>query len=551
VITAERPATGTPASGRARLRLALGLWPWAAVPFAVLYLVLLATQFSGVITSSGLDADAVSAPVIGELFGAAPAHAHVVLGTFGWYATLLFELATKWLPAHRQVWEAAPYAMVLAAAGLIGWSAYAVAGRVAASLSAVILLCAAPPTLLVLMSMTQHAPVWFCLAVLATLLVWLLRPAARARARHPALLGVVAVVVGVVIGANAASDPLLTVAGLAPFLLALAASARLLPRADRAAPVLTALAMLAVAALAWVGTDALMSSLNVAPEPGVPTNHLASAAKLSSNFRLWWRSIAVLGNGDFFDRNLNFTAGLAATCAVLSIGAVALLPRVGWHAVRRTWTGTVTDSPARVAWLSFWCASAVLLTGAFLVSGYPGDLASYRYLVGLIYAAAAVIPVVASGHPAARLAAVVGTCVFALAGVISMGQRTATRPPRQGPEPRLVPAVQRIAARQHLQLGYAAYWDAAPITWGTHYRVRVYPVSVCDQGQHLCPFDLHVISSWYDPRPGVRSFLLADRRTGLVPAPPPGLGRPTAVYRLGPATMYVYPYDLAQRFAVT
>jgi hypothetical protein len=75
----------------------------------------------------------------------------------------------------------------------------------------------------------------------------------------------------------------------------------------------------------------------------------------------------------------------------------------------------------------------------------------------------------------------------------------------------------------------------------------VYPVSVCDQGKHLCPFDLHYISSWYGPRAGIRSFLLTDTRTRLLISPTPDLGRPDAVYHLGQATMYVYPYDVAQR----
>jgi hypothetical protein len=79
----------------------------------------------------------------------------------------------------------------------------------------------------------------------------------------------------------------------------------------------------------------------------------------------------------------------------------------------------------------------------------------------------------------------------------------------------------------------------------------VYPVSVCDQGAHLCPFDLHYISSWYTPRPGVGSFLLTDRRLRLVPAPTPDLGPPVAVYRVGQLTMYVYRYDLAERLSPT
>ena len=48
-------------------------WRWAAVPFGLLYLILLALRFRGIVTNSNLDADAVSAPVIGQLFGRAPA----------------------------------------------------------------------------------------------------------------------------------------------------------------------------------------------------------------------------------------------------------------------------------------------------------------------------------------------------------------------------------------------------------------------------------------------------------------------------------------------
>ena len=74
-------------------------WRWAAVPFGVVYLVLLAVKFPEVVTATNLDADAVSAPVIGQLFSSAPAHASIVLGEFGWYASLLFLLATEWLPS--------------------------------------------------------------------------------------------------------------------------------------------------------------------------------------------------------------------------------------------------------------------------------------------------------------------------------------------------------------------------------------------------------------------------------------------------------------------
>ncbi|HWK18184.1 MAG TPA: hypothetical protein VNR66_12085, partial [Solirubrobacteraceae bacterium] len=82
----ERQTVPRPARLRASARSPQHLWRWAAVPFGVTYLILLAIQFGDVIGATNLDADAVSAPVIGQLFGAAGPHANVVLGEFGWYA---------------------------------------------------------------------------------------------------------------------------------------------------------------------------------------------------------------------------------------------------------------------------------------------------------------------------------------------------------------------------------------------------------------------------------------------------------------------------------
>ncbi len=545
-------------------------WRWAAVPFGVLYLILLVLRFRGIVTAANLDADAVSAPVIGELFSRAPTSAHVVLGEFGWYSSLLFLLATKWLPAHRHVWEIAPYAMALAGAGLTAWSVWQVAGPFAASLTGVLLVCAAPTTFHLLLSMTQHAPDWFCIGLLGAFVVLLER---RSRTLRPWVLVSLSLVVGAVIGVNAASDPLLAIAGLAPFVLALIATQVLAGGADAVRATVVGAGMLVVAALAWAGTAIAMSALHVGPEPGLHTNALASAEKIGSNFRLWWQSVAVLGNGDFFGRPLTFTSALAIVCAVLSIFAVVLLPRIGWRELRVRWrrsgerweppavpvpeprlpalAGASQHAPAWLAFVVFWCSSAMLLTGAFLLSAVPVDIHADRYLVGLIYAAAAVIPAIAARRIFTQAVAVIGTCVIALSAIVALSQGVATRNPQRFPPTDLAKRVASVAAANHLRVGYAGYWDAAPITWATHFGVNVYPVSVCDQGARLCPFDLHYISSWYTPRAGTGTFLLTDSRQRLVPAVVPGLGRPAAVYRIGQLTMYVYRYDIASRFAVT
>ena len=531
---------------------------WIAVPFGAVYLILLAHQLHAAITATNLDADAASGPVISELFGAAPAHANVVLGEFGWYATLLFDLGTKWLPAHRQIWEAAPYAMALAGAALAAWSVWQVAGRWAAGVTAVLLICASPATLRLELSTTQHAPAWFCLALLGAFVVWLERRAADIRLL--ALIPLV-LIVGTIVGVNAASDPLVIVAAAALLALALA----LVRRHGGARAPASGLAALAVAAVTWGITRAVMSALSVTPEPGLHTTKIVLGHRNLHNLKLWGRSIAVLGNGAVSGGSLSPRLALAAVCAAVSIAAVLVLPWLSWRQLRRPISST--GDPARHAFFAFWCSSATLLSLAFVLSDAPVDIHADRYLVGLLYAAATVVPAAvalapsgAEGRSATGRArggrtrggalVVAGTCLVALGAVVSLARGISTEgtefhtPVSAG----VADQIARIAAREHLAVGYAGYWDAAPVTWTTRFRVQVYPVAVCDQNARLCRFDLHFISSWYSPRPRAGSFLLTDARSSRsVTKPTPDLGRPRAVYRIGPITMFTYPYDLAAR----
>ena len=541
---AEPASTGSRAGERGPHGFLRWTW-WAALPFGVLYLILLAHQLDTAIRITNLDADAASGPVIGELFGAAPAHANVVLGTFAWYSTLLFDLATKWLPYHRTVWEAAPYAMAVAGAALTAWSVSRVASRWAAGLTAVLLISTSPATLRVELATTQHAPSWFCLALLGAFAVWLER---RRAPRWPVLI-VLVLVIGTIVGVNAASDPLLDIAGVAPFGLALIATRVLAPGGDSTRAMWSGLATLAVAGVTGAITAVVMSALSVAREPGLHTTRVVVGHKDLHNFTLWWKSIATLGNGNYFGHGLSPATVLAFVCAVISVAAVVSIPWLSWRQLRRR----PSADPARTAFYVFWCSSAILLTLAFLFSATPVDIYSGRYLVGLLYAAAAMVPAAAAGRVPTRAIALAATCVFALGAVVSIA--------RQGPVPapksniavttHVADQIERIAARDHLTVGYAGYWDAAPVTWATGFRVKVYPVSVCDQRQHLCRFDLHFISSWYWPRAHTGSFLLTDPALSNVWIRPSDLGRPTAVYRVGRVTMYVYPYDLAARIRST
>src|ERR1700689_364785 len=116
VKTEARPLTG---SGRDLRSLWQRWWPWTPLLLAGVYLLLLAVQFEQVIAAVYLNADSASAPGIGSPAG--HRSGPIALGDMPWYSALLFELGTRWLPAHRQLWEVTPYLMALASVGLIGW----------------------------------------------------------------------------------------------------------------------------------------------------------------------------------------------------------------------------------------------------------------------------------------------------------------------------------------------------------------------------------------------------------------------------------------------
>jgi hypothetical protein len=537
--TADRPRRGS-------LSLALGRWwPWTPAVLAAVYLLLLAVQFTQVVAATYLNADAASAPVIGALVG--HGHGQVVLGNLPWYSTLLFELATRWLPLHRQLWELAPYAMAFASIVLIAAALWRVSGRWAALLAAALLVCASPQLLLILFSLDDHSPSWFTLALLGWWLVTLERSDARTRG-HALWLLAGGISIALIAGVNAASDRLVVVGGLLPLLLAGALAWALGPsRASRNAA-LAALATVALAVLVALLTSHLMREHEV-----IYSGHFAfgEPARVQANLTLWWQALVFLANGNFFGAAIGLTGILAAACAIVVLAAAVGALRIGWlelgpSASSTPWTGRRPE-PGRTAHVAFWTAAGLLVSAAFVFSSSPEGLESGRYLVGVLYAVAALVPLLVDHRPRLRGAVVAGALVYCLGGTIAMARGTATDNPSHFPDANIAGQVAALAARDHLSHGYAGYWDAATITWAAHLRVHVYPVFTCPPG--LCEFDLHTIASWYRPHAGQRTFLLTDSIQPFLGTPPATLGQPIARYPIGQVTMYVYPYDIASRIA--
>ena len=523
------------------------LW-LAPLLVSIAYLITFATQISRLLAATYLNADAASAPVIGQLYGGAAGSRTVILGHLGWYSTLLYELATRWLPLHRQLWEGSPYLMALCSVVLVGWAVWRIAGRWAGILAGCILVCASPALLQLLLVLNDHAPTWFTLALLGAFLVLLeLRVEKLSR---PLLLAAGALV-GVLLGANGASDVLLTLAGAVPFLFAAATTWGVHRDRGTAQAALVALATCVLALLVGLLVHAYAHHENIVSASDPRTSMLAGQEAIGPNFKLWWQSLAVLGNGNFFGLSLGFSSVLAFICAVLTIAGVLIVARVARTQVARSLTREV-DGPAAsresatFAWCLYWATSLVVLSAAFIFSAIPEGLTSDRYLAGAIYAVAALVPLLVGQSLALRIAVTTAVTVYAFAGWLALAQQRIAPP--ASPSHQIANEISRIARKEGLTIGYGGYWDASPITWSTHLGVKVFPVDDCDGNQHLCASELHLITSWYKPRPGTRTFLLSDS-TYPSPgsAPTPDLGAPSAVHQIGPVTMYVYPYDIASR----
>jgi hypothetical protein len=425
----------------------------------------------------------------------------------------------------------------------VGWGALRLTDRWGGAASLAVMVCASPATLGLLMVLNDHAPTWFTLALLGAALVLILEYGDRLGHWR---LGALVLLVGAVLGANAASDELAAVAGGLPFVLSLLCAAAIRPGRNTGRAAAIGIAMAAVGIASGLAVEALMHHDNVSKVLDGKTEFFTGGETVGANFRLWWQSLTLLGNGNFFAEKIGFTSLTAFACAALTLIAVAVAVRLAPGEMGSAWRRRKTANPmrsTRLAWVVYWTLSMAILSVAYIFSQLPEDLASARYLVGVLYGAAALIPLIAHRRPTIRPFITIGATIFAFGGWLGLAQEKVTA--LTSPTDQLANQVATIAREEHLGVGYAGYWDAAPITWASHMAVNVYPVDDCYG--HICQFSLHVISSWYTSKPGTKSFLLSDPATPVPAAPSPELGTPIAVHQLGSATMYVYSYDIATK----
>jgi hypothetical protein len=514
-----------------------------AVLIGAAWVVLVLARFGSVLGAIDWNADIASTFTIGELYPHVPDGATVTLASYPWYATLWFELLTRHLPFHREIWEVTPWLGSLAAIGLLSWATAKVAGWWAAGILALTLACAGKNLLLIQFGTSQHGTVVWYACVLNAFLMLVV---ARAGKVGPwAVHVLLATLVAAFLAAGLASDKLVYLAALVPFLAAGLAVSRLAPRAVATRVSFTTIAVAVAAVIGSRIAVEAMRARDVVAGP-YPISFTATT-QLVQNALHALQSLFAIFNGGFDRQDVNARALLALACALVVLIAIVVAGRFAYRwtsdLVRRLLAGEPERSKElqlRTTHLSFWVAAALVPLAAYIVTTVPTENTG-RYLVTTAYGVVVLIVVgVVQPSNARRTAVTVAACIIALASIVSL-----TRDFDNSVGDEMVREVLPFVEGEGLTRGYGAYWTAVPLTWRSHMHVQVTPVVSCPKSPHgLCAYYNHTISNWYAPRPDTRSFLIVDHRYG---PPPPGkrLGGTAEVVDFPHYSVYVYDYDIA------
>jgi hypothetical protein len=442
---------------------------------------------------------------------------------YGEWTTLWWLLATRTLPWHVQLWEATGYVFAVTAAAMLAWATARVAGRWAGLTAAAAALVVGPFALRSLLTVALHVTTPFTAAVLGVALVLLTRTRS-----WPLVL-----VVGLLAGTNAASDPLLWIAGIVPFALGAALLARTTRRIDVA---LRAASTLAVTIMSAVATNLVMHglgfhviglSIGLAPLHDLPSNTLHLG-----------RMVALLGGANYALPGGYPREPLRALLALLVLAAVVASALAAVKlTVRRA-------EPTARAYACYWGAASILLCVIFVITPNAAALgpSSVNYLLTLALAAGTGVALLAARSRRGQLAvalAVATVGAINIAGIVGGHAEMAAGNALDTYQQPLVHLLERKGATR----GYAGYWDAQNLSWQSGMRLLVAPVQRC--GAQLCPYNFFTIRSWYEQRRG-RTFLILDAANRFISGAPPFVSDATASYHFGTLMVYLFEYDIAR-----
>jgi hypothetical protein len=541
------PALNLARTRRRFLSACASIGRWLPVVIGVGYLVLLLARMGPTLDAIYTNGDVASAPYIGELYPHAPPGATLTLGQYPWYSTLWFELATRQIPFHRTLWEVGPWLFSLLGIALLGWSTARVAGRWAGVLVATVLACAGSALLPIQVSGAFHGAAVVHACILDTFLVLLVIGGGSIGGRF-AHAGV-SVAVAALTAVGLATDKVLYPAGVVPFAVAGIALVFLTPRRIGLRIAITTAAVAALAVAGAQVVTAAMDARRIVPGPFPIT--FASWGGLASNVGNLVQSIAKLFGGDLNGSEPGFRSSLAFACALAVAAALWALIRIGRAALAELTRATHELPPSdalRFVHVTFWVLAAALSSAAFIFSS-AAESNGGRYVLAAAYATVTLVAIAVAQRGAfARAAFVAGASLVVGASVASLAYRDLDGNPPPIQSDAFAARLASFAESEGLSVGYADFWDAAPLIWKMHERVQIYPVWACDPDPRdgICAVDLLKIDSWYVPRPDTRTFLVLDTRFG--PSDPyQTLGQPQEVVKIDTRfTIEVFDHDIAR-----
>lgn len=443
---------------------------------------------------------------------------------------LVLRALTAPLPGGHELWLALPLVASFLGALWVGRMVWTLWGETAGVISGLLLVAVSRSMLVTYVNDAFHWTTWLSTIALAAVVLGL----ARDRLDRRRLIAV-----GVLVGINAASDPLLLATGVLPFTLAIVVMSRqrgdqrgaVGPRegwwlvvAATVAAVLTLCLMYAGGVRFWRGT----SSATLAEPTTVLANLLRAGASLLDLFGLgaaepqFGRYLVVSGTAGMLALGLALTAVWSATRSALRSPALELR-----------------------GWVVFWSAGAVCVTAGFVLTRLGGPGAA-RYLAPWYYAAAALVPLLLTSR---RRQLVVGMVAAGI--MLGNGLSLPSLVEEANARFERVKALGAVLTVNHLESGLAGWDDALPVWWAT--RGRATPRAVeqgagCGrQDQTLCPY-LHLsASSWYGSGQDFRYVVLDRGACICLRHPPAGLDPPERVITSGDWTILVYSRDQSSR----
>lgn len=502
------------------------------------------------------NSDVSIAPYLTEMWLKAPPASQFLMGHVPFYVGFWIFRFLHALPGYHVTWELAPWVMSVGASLGVGWAVSRAAGRTAGLLVISALICAGFALLQLQLSWSRHGLAYVNVMLLGAFAVWL-----SAERNRPGLLWPMATVVTVMTAAGVATDTLVIVGGLIPFLVVGLPVAWIAVREGRRQ---IAGAVLVVTCGSVVGAflvEAAMNSegLSASPYPIA----VATFSSIPTHLLLLVQSVYSLLNGYVNDGATSASSralGYLCDTAVTILVAFAVVEAAGllrWL-FRPSAANPCDASGGRVPWLvntAFWCLSAAVVSAAYLGTTLAADLTTRRYLVTVAYAilVLGVSHGARAGRPAQILTVVAVTSLLA-ASIVGLFQQSLASNQYFA----IARQLDGLVEREHVQVVYAGYWDSYSLGWLGSRPVSIVPVIT--SGHKLFAYVSRssgaagIISSQPD-RPDRRSMLILDRKLDptdyMSGVRPSILGHPAAHVELDGDRLnaYVYDYDIAIRFS--